>query len=164
MESIDGEFPRIAKFFFSFAAAEPTQERIPISRPCPSNSLSLSFLPFFSLSLSLLAPSPRITAYLLRRGRIPPPIMSLVPVDTTLQVPPPDPVQKPPEVAITPCDPWPAPYYFEGGLRRVKPYHYTYNTFCKERWRGRELVDIFLSEFRDRPAEYYVRSHLLAIL
>lgn len=90
--------------------------------------------------------------------------MSLVPVDTTLQVPPPDPVQEPPKVAITPCDPWPAPYYFEGGLRRVKPYHYTYNTFCKERWRGRELVDIFLSEFRDRPAEYYVRSHLLTIL
>ncbi|CAK42625.1 uncharacterized protein An15g06730 [Aspergillus niger] len=84
--------------------------------------------------------------------------MSLVPVDTTLQVPPPDPVQKPPEVAITPCDPWPAPYYFEGGLRRVKPYHYTYNTFCKERWRGRELVDIFLSEFRDRPAEYYRKA------
>ncbi|RAK85465.1 DRAP deaminase [Aspergillus costaricaensis CBS 115574] len=84
--------------------------------------------------------------------------MSLVPVDTTLQVPPPDPVQEPPEVAITPCDPWPAPYYLEGGLRRVKPYHYTYNTFCKERWRGRELVDIFLSEFRDRPAEYYRKA------
>lgn len=52
---------------------------------------------------------------------------------------------------------WPAPYYYEKGLRRVKPYHYTYNTFCKERWRNRELVDIFISEFRDRPPEYYVR-------
>ena len=62
----------------------------------------------------------------------------------------------PAAVVTTPCGPWPRPYYLEGGLRRVKPYHYTYNTFCKERWRGRELLDIFASEFRDRPAEYYV--------
>lgn len=48
-------------------------------------------------------------------------------------------------------------YYFEDGLRRVVPYHYTYNTFCKERWRGKTLIDIFLEEFRDRPEEYYVR-------
>ncbi|KAL1969732.1 hypothetical protein VTN77DRAFT_8285 [Rasamsonia byssochlamydoides] len=72
-----------------------------------------------------------------------------------MQVPPPDPVEQPPDVAVTPCDPWPGPYYFEGGLRRVKPYHYTYNTYCKERWRGRELLEIFTTEFRDRPAEYY---------
>jgi hypothetical protein len=56
-----------------------------------------------------------------------------------------------------PPEPFPEPYYFEGGLRRVKPYHYTYNTFCKERWRDRELLDIFQSEFRDRTPEYYVR-------
>lgn len=54
-------------------------------------------------------------------------------------------------------EPYPEPYYFEGGLRRVKPYHYTYNTFCKGRWRDRELLDIFQSEFRDRSPEYYVR-------
>jgi tRNA pseudouridine synthase 9 len=72
-----------------------------------------------------------------------------------MQVPPLDPVQEPPAVVTTPCDP-PAPYYFEGGLRRVKPYHYTYNTFCKQRWRDRELLEIFTSEFRDRPPEYYV--------
>lgn len=59
---------------------------------------------------------------------------------------------------------WPAPYYYENGLRRVKPYHFTYNTFCKERWRNRELVDIFISEFRDRPPEYYVRFLLLLLL
>ena len=47
-------------------------------------------------------------------------------------------------------------YYFEDGLRRVVPYNYTYNTFCKERWRGKTLIDIFLEEFRDRPEEYYV--------
>lgn len=61
-------------------------------------------------------------------------------------------------VIITPCDPWPRPYFFEDGLRKVAPYFYTYNTFCKERWRGRKLVDIYTSEFRDRPADYYVRA------
>ena len=62
----------------------------------------------------------------------------------------------PPTIAITPCDPWPRPYFFEDGLRKVKPYHFTYNTYCKERWRGKELLDIFATEFRDRPKEYYV--------
>ncbi|KAI1116246.1 pseudouridine synthase [Nemania sp. NC0429] len=49
----------------------------------------------------------------------------------------------------------PAPYYFENGLRRVAPYHFTYKTWCKERWRGRELLDVFESEFRDRPSAHY---------
>ncbi|KAH8596449.1 pseudouridine synthase [Bisporella sp. PMI_857] len=66
-----------------------------------------------------------------------------------------NPFQEPPAVLVTPCDPWPRPYYLENGLRRVAPYHFTYNTYCKERWRGRELLDIFSSEFRDRPLEYY---------
>lgn len=65
------------------------------------------------------------------------------------------PAAEPPAVAITPSDPWPRPYYVEDGLRRVVPYHYTYNTWCKERWRGRKLMEIFEVEFRDRPAEYY---------
>lgn len=57
---------------------------------------------------------------------------------------------------ITPAgDLWPRPYYFEDDLRRVHPYHFTYNTWCKERWRGRTLIDIFECEFRDRPLEYY---------
>ncbi|KAK7739135.1 DRAP deaminase [Cytospora paraplurivora] len=63
-----------------------------------------------------------------------------------------------PAVITTPADPWPRPYYFEGGLRRVKPYHFTYTTWCKERWRGRELIDIFECEFRDRPLAYYRRA------
>ena len=54
-------------------------------------------------------------------------------------------------------------YYFEDGLRRVVPYNYTYNTFCKERWRGKTLIDIFLEEFRDRPEDYYVCSPSLRI-
>ncbi|KAL4871076.1 hypothetical protein BDV12DRAFT_183971 [Aspergillus spectabilis] len=66
--------------------------------------------------------------------------------------------QEPPKVAITPCEGLPARYYFEGGLRRVHPYHYTYNTYCKERWRNRELVDIFTSEFRDREPDYYKKA------
>ncbi|KAI5458896.1 DRAP deaminase [Mariannaea sp. PMI_226] len=55
-------------------------------------------------------------------------------------------------------DPWPRPYIFEDGLRRVAPYHFTYNTHCKERWRNRPLIDIFESEFRDRPLSYYRNS------
>lgn len=51
---------------------------------------------------------------------------------------------------------WPRPYYLEDGLRRVAPYHFTYNTNCKQRWRGREILEIFRDEFRDRPEEYYV--------
>lgn len=65
------------------------------------------------------------------------------------------PPSPPPDVITTPCDPWPRPYYLKDGLRRVMPYHYTYNTYCKERWRGRTLLDIFASEFRDRPISYY---------
>ena len=65
------------------------------------------------------------------------------------------PLPPPPPVATTPCDPWPRPYYLENGLRRVAPYHYTYNTFCKQRWRGREILDIFAAEYRDRTREYY---------
>ncbi|KAL4923493.1 uncharacterized protein BDV17DRAFT_285393 [Aspergillus undulatus] len=68
-----------------------------------------------------------------------------------------NPVQEPPKVAVTPCE-GEARYYFEGGLRRVHPYHYTYNTYCKERWRNRELIDIFTSEFRDREPGYYKKA------
>ncbi|KAK8209829.1 pseudouridine synthase [Phyllosticta capitalensis] len=67
--------------------------------------------------------------------------------------------QQPPDVAITPCDAeWPRPYVFDNGLRRVKPYYFTYNTNCKERWRKRELLEICADEFRDRPFEYYKES------
>lgn len=58
---------------------------------------------------------------------------------------------------VTPGQPLPEPYFFESGFRRVKPYYWEYRTYCKQRWRGREMVDIFTSEFRDRPEEYYVR-------
>jgi tRNA pseudouridine32 synthase len=73
-------------------------------------------------------------------------------------------LEPPPDVVVTPCDPWPRPYYLENDLRRVYPYHFTYNTFCKERWRNREILDIFASEFRDRPVEYYVGLSCSAVL
>ncbi|PMD25284.1 pseudouridine synthase [Hyaloscypha hepaticicola] len=84
--------------------------------------------------------------------------MALVEVPQETAYPPLEekkPFTEPAPVLVTPCDPWPRPYFLENGLRRVAPYHYTYNTYCKERWRGRELLDIFSSEFRDRPLEYY---------
>jgi len=67
-----------------------------------------------------------------------------------------------PPVLTTPAgDLWPRPYFLHDGLRRVAPYHYTYNTYCKERWRGREILDIFVAEFRDRSPAYYVNILLL---
>ncbi|TGO42384.1 hypothetical protein BHYA_0009g00630 [Botrytis hyacinthi] len=84
------------------------------------------------------------------------PTMALV--ETSVGYPPVEekkPFVEPPAVVITPSDPWPRPYYLDNGLRRVAPYHFTYNTYCKQRWRGREILDIFSSEFRDRPLEYY---------
>ncbi|KAF2468940.1 pseudouridine synthase [Lindgomyces ingoldianus] len=74
--------------------------------------------------------------------------------------PPQEKFEEPPPVITTPCSPWPPPYYLEDGLRKVTPYHFTYNTYCKERWRGREIFDIFASEFRDRPQEYYEKAIL----
>lgn len=104
-----------------------------------------------------LAPSPRVLAYLARRLK--PQSMALAVVEP-MELPQeaPEIFEPPPEVVTTPCDPWPRPYYLEEGLRKVNPYHYTYNTYCKQRWRGREILDIFATEFRDRPLDYYVHS------
>ncbi|KAI7199302.1 pseudouridine synthase [Hortaea werneckii] len=79
--------------------------------------------------------------------------MAVTVVDPPVEQP--DYLPPPPKVVTTPCDPWPRPYFLEDGLRRVKPYHFTYNTNVKQRWRGREILDIFTDEFRDRPKEYY---------
>lgn len=46
----------------------------------------------------------------------------------------------------------------EKGLRRVKPYYFTFKTWVKGRWIGKTLVEIFTTEFRDRDPDYYVRS------
>lgn len=99
--------------------------------------------------------SQRVLEYLIHKGRIPASQMAIVPVEEEPREKP-EVFDPPPKVATTPCDPWPRPYYLEHGLRRVAPYHYTYNTYCKQRWRGRSLLEIFTDEFRDRPVEYYV--------
>ena len=106
-------------------------------------------------SIALFRPSQRVLEYLIKKGRIPSASMAVVAVEEPREEP--EILEPPPKVAVTPCDPWPRPYYLEDNLRRVAPYHFTYNTFCKERWRGRGLLEIFTDEFRDRPVEYYVR-------
>jgi tRNA pseudouridine synthase 9 len=99
-------------------------------------------------------PSLKVLEYLLRQGRIPASRMAVVAVNAPAEQA--EVLAPPPNIVTTPCDPWPRPYIIDGGLRRVAPYHFTYNTNCKQRWRGRGILDIFQDEFRDRPLEYYV--------
>ncbi|PSN41924.1 hypothetical protein C0J52_06816 [Blattella germanica] len=59
-------------------------------------------------------------------------------------------------------------YYIENGLRKVYPYYYTYKTFAKARWVNRNILDVFVSEFRFIPEpvevyEYRIRSGLLTV-
>ncbi|SJX62563.1 related to DRAP deaminase RIB2 [Sporisorium reilianum f. sp. reilianum] len=42
------------------------------------------------------------------------------------------------------------------GLRKTQPYWYEFQTYAKQRWFGRELIEIMTTEFRDRTKEYYV--------
>ncbi|XP_054490279.2 pseudouridylate synthase RPUSD2 [Agelaius phoeniceus] len=46
-------------------------------------------------------------------------------------------------------------YYFEGGLRKVRPYYFDFRTYCKGRWVGRSLLHVFGTEFRAQPLSYY---------
>ncbi|XP_006831964.1 PREDICTED: RNA pseudouridylate synthase domain-containing protein 2 [Chrysochloris asiatica] len=46
-------------------------------------------------------------------------------------------------------------YYFEGGLRKVRPYYFDFQTYCKGRWVGHSLLHIFNTEFRAQPFTYY---------
>lgn len=46
-------------------------------------------------------------------------------------------------------------YYFEGGLRKVRPYYFDFRTYCKGRWVGRSLLHVFSTEFRAQPLDYY---------
>ncbi|KDN45621.1 pseudouridine synthase [Tilletiaria anomala UBC 951] len=41
-------------------------------------------------------------------------------------------------------------------LRTQEPYWHDYTTHAKQRWIGRELLEIFTTEFRDRTKEYYL--------
>ncbi|CAL1282567.1 unnamed protein product [Larinioides sclopetarius] len=49
-------------------------------------------------------------------------------------------------------------YYFENYLRKVYPYYFTYTTFCKGRWVGRQLIDVFCEEFRAHSKEEYEKN------
>ncbi|WRT67633.1 uncharacterized protein IL334_004605 [Kwoniella shivajii] len=40
-------------------------------------------------------------------------------------------------------------------LRYIKPYWWPYRTFVKQRWLGRQLLEVITTEFRDRSMEYY---------
>ena len=44
------------------------------------------------------------------------------------------------------------------GLKKIPPYWYPYTTMTKQRWIGRELLEVVSTEFRDRSMEYYVRQ------
>lgn len=48
-------------------------------------------------------------------------------------------------------------------LRKINPYWYPHISMAKERWWGREILEIVSTEFRDRSVEYYA-SFLLATL
>ncbi|XP_066540237.1 RNA pseudouridylate synthase domain-containing protein 2 [Hoplias malabaricus] len=49
-------------------------------------------------------------------------------------------------------------YYFEGGLRKVYPYYFDFTTYCKGRWVGKTLLEVFNSEFRAEPLDYYKKA------
>ncbi|KAJ2389403.1 DRAP deaminase [Coemansia sp. RSA 2611] len=46
-------------------------------------------------------------------------------------------------------------YFEEGGLQRIHPYFFKFATHAKGRWVGRTILEVFRSEFRDRPPGYY---------
>lgn len=47
----------------------------------------------------------------------------------------------------------------DAGLKKLTPYWYPYTTMAKERWLGREILEIVSTEFRDRSMEYYVGAY-----
>lgn len=49
-------------------------------------------------------------------------------------------------------------YYFDGGLRKVRPYYFDFKTYCKGRWIGKSLLEVFKHEFRAETMEYYHRA------
>ncbi|XP_037550831.1 RNA pseudouridylate synthase domain-containing protein 2 [Nematolebias whitei] len=51
-----------------------------------------------------------------------------------------------------------ASYYFENGLRKVYPYYFDFKTYCKGRWIGKSLQEVFTNEFRAESMEYYEKA------
>ncbi|XP_075700918.1 pseudouridylate synthase RPUSD2 [Rhinoderma darwinii] len=48
--------------------------------------------------------------------------------------------------------------YIENGLRKVRPYYFDFETYCKGRWLGKSLSQVFSEEFRSEPLEYYKQA------
>ncbi|KAI8099296.1 uncharacterized protein BX664DRAFT_320948 [Halteromyces radiatus] len=48
-----------------------------------------------------------------------------------------------------------ADYYFEKGLRKVKPYYFDYLAHANDRWIGRPCLQVMNTEFRDRNDAYF---------
>lgn len=42
------------------------------------------------------------------------------------------------------------------GLRKVRPYFYTFQSYAKSRWLGRSLIEVMRREFHDLSEPYYV--------
>ena len=45
--------------------------------------------------------------------------------------------------------------YYENGFRKIYPYFFTHTAFCRGRWVGKSLLDMFEEEFRRYSREYY---------
>ena len=48
------------------------------------------------------------------------------------------------------------PAHFTPGLKRVPMYWHPYRTMAKQRWWGREILELVSTELGDRSIEYYV--------
>jgi hypothetical protein len=52
-------------------------------------------------------------------------------------------------------------YYYENGLRKVYPYWFLWNTYVKERWFNRTLLDVYQTEFF-RATRSHSLEHLIS--
>ncbi|KAL9976467.1 hypothetical protein ACROYT_G013774 [Oculina patagonica] len=48
--------------------------------------------------------------------------------------------------------------FMRNGLRCIHPYYFTFTTYCKGRWVGQSLIDVFKEEFRSETQEYYEKA------
>lgn len=46
-------------------------------------------------------------------------------------------------------------YYFDNGLRKVYPYYFSYNMFCKKKWIGEQLLNVMADEYPVYTREQY---------
>jgi hypothetical protein len=49
-------------------------------------------------------------------------------------------------------------YELRNGLRFVKPYNHEFVTFCKRRWIGKPLIEVYSSEFKAYSEKYYAEA------